>query len=60
MCSAHCLMVVYIGVKFRENISNGFRVMEQTQNYYVLMDERMDSKNFGWYNIIPHHLSGGA
>ena len=38
MCSAHRLMVLYIGVKFRENITNGFRVMERTQNYEVLTD----------------------
>ena len=38
MCSAHCLMMVYTGVKFRENISNGFRVMERTRNYEVLTD----------------------
>ena len=28
MCSAHLLVVVYIGVKFHKNISNAFRVME--------------------------------
>ena len=38
MCSAHRLMVLYIGVKFRENISNGIRVMERTQNYKALTD----------------------
>ena len=30
MCSVHCLMVLYIAVKFRENISNDIRVMEWT------------------------------
>ena len=30
MCSACHLMVLYICVKFRENITNGIRVMEQT------------------------------
>ena len=30
MCSACCLMVLYICVKFRENITNGIRVMERT------------------------------
>ena len=38
MCSAHRLMMVYIGVKFRENISNGVRVMERTRNYEALTD----------------------
>ena len=28
MCSARFLMVLYICVKFRENITNGIRVME--------------------------------
>ena len=32
MCSAHLLIVFYIGVKFPENISNGITVMERTQN----------------------------
>ena len=27
--SAYCLMMLYICTKFRENILNGFRVMEQ-------------------------------
>ena len=38
MCSAHRLMVLYIAVKFRENISNGIRVMERTRNHKALMD----------------------
>ena len=29
MCSAHCLMVLYIGVKFLENISNSIRFTER-------------------------------
>ena len=41
MCSAHCLIVFYNSVKFHENISNGIRVMEQTQNYEVLTDGLM-------------------
>ena len=42
MCSAYRLIVVYIGVKFRENISNGFRVMERTRKYEALTDGRTD------------------
>ena len=38
MCSAHRLMVLYIGVQFRESLSNDIRVMEQTRNYEELMD----------------------
>ena len=30
MCSACCLIVLYISVKFPENISDGIRVMERT------------------------------
>ena len=59
MCSAHCQMVLYIGVKFRENILTG-RVMERTRNYEALTvgrtdereDGRTDTQNFGRYNII--------
>ena len=56
MCSAHCLMVLYIAVKFPENISNSVRVMERRQNYKALIDGRTDNQNFGQYNIIPRHL----
>ena len=38
MCSEHCLMVLYICVKFHENISNGIRIMEWTRNYEALTD----------------------
>ena len=47
MCSAHCLMMFYIGVKLSENISNGIRVMEQTLNYEVLTDRRIDVRTDG-------------
>ena len=30
MCSARCLMVFNICVKFHENMSSGFKVMERT------------------------------
>ena len=46
MCSANRLMVLYIGGKFLENISNGFRVMEWTRNYEALMDGQTDTQNF--------------
>ena len=29
--SAHCLIVLYISTKFNENISKGFKVIEQTR-----------------------------
>ena len=60
MCSAHCLIVLYICVKFRENISNCIRVMAQTQMMEAMtegwMDGLMDTQNFKWYNIIPSPL----
>ena len=34
------LIVLYICVKFRENISDGIRVMERTRMIEVLMDGR--------------------
>ena len=49
--------MLFTDVKFREDISNSIRVMEQTQNYEMLTDGltegRTDTQNFGWYNIIP-------
>ena len=30
LCSAHHIMVIYIGIKFQENISNSFQVIERT------------------------------
>ena len=33
MCSVHCLIVLYICVKFCENITNGIRVMERTREH---------------------------
>ena len=31
MCSAHCLKVFNVCVKFHENMSRGFKVIERTQ-----------------------------
>ena len=53
MCSAHSLMVLYIGVKFRENTSKGFRVMEQTRNYEGLTDQRTDGRVDGCILLCP-------
>ena len=30
LCSAHHIMVIYICIKFRENISNSYQITEQT------------------------------
>ena len=40
MCSACCLIVLYTCVKFRENISDSIRAMEQTRMMEALMDRR--------------------
>ena len=44
LCSAHRLMVLYICVNFRENISNGIRGMKPTRNYEALTDGRTDGR----------------
>ena len=44
MCSVHCLMVLYIAVKFRENISKGMIVMERARNYKALTDGWTDGR----------------
>ena len=48
MCSACHLMVFNICVSFHENMSSGFKVMEQTQN--LLTDTHTQKKE----NYIPH------
>ena len=35
MCSAYCLMVFNICVKFHENMSSGFKVMEGTRKLLI-------------------------
>ena len=42
MCSARCLIVFYICVKFGENISDDIRVMERTRLKEALTDGRTD------------------
>ena len=49
MCSERCLIVFYICVKFRENITNGIRVMGRTRvhdrNGYVQCSKCNNSKH---------------
>ena len=47
LCSAHCLMFLYICVKFHENISNGFRVTERTRFCYRQTDRQTDDRRPG-------------
>ena len=51
MCSARRLIVLYICVEFRENISDGIRVIERTRMIEALTD--------GW-TVVPkfRHLLG--
>ena len=56
MCSAHSLIVVYICVKFCENILDSIRVMVWEQMMETLMDRWTFTQNFRWYNIIPSPL----
>ena len=44
LCSAHRLMMLYISMKFHENILNGFQVIEQTQNYHCRILKGNNSK----------------
>ena len=41
MCSARRLIVFYIWVKFRKNLSDGFKVKEQTLMMEALTDGQM-------------------
>ena len=50
MCSAYRLIVLYICVKFGENISNGFRDIEQTQMMEALMD-----RHSKFFRIVQHN-----
>ena len=49
MCSAHRLMVLFIAVKFRENISVGISVMKQARNYKALADGRTHEMGVMWW-----------
>ena len=38
-------MMLYISMKFHENILNGFQVIEQTQNYHCQISKGNNSRN---------------
>ena len=53
--------MLYVCAKFREIISNGIKVMEQTQMINCRrtdrrMDGQTDNQKFVGYNIIPRHF----
>ena len=55
MCSAHPLIVLYICVKFCENISDSIKSYRADMNDGSA-DRRKNTENFGRYNIIPSPL----
>ena len=55
MSSERCHIVLNIFVKFRENILDGFRVMERTQMMEVLTNRRTDI----WTDRRTHKISDG-
>ena len=42
LCSAHHIIMIYICIKFRENISNGFQV---TERIHILQKKGHNSKS---------------
>ena len=48
-------MTLYISVKFHENVLNGFRVIERTQNYHCQISKgnnfKSTDKNYGSYAL---------
>ena len=59
LCSAPCLMMLYISTKFHENILNGIQVIERTQNCHCQISK---GNNFKMYRQelqflwSAHHL----
>ena len=45
LCSARCLIMLYILLKFHDNILNGLQVIERTRNYHSLISKGNNSKN---------------
>ena len=54
MCSARCLMVFNVCVKFHENMSSGFKVMEQTQKLLTDTDTHTEKRQ---KHDTPWHTS---
>ena len=44
LCSARRLMMLYISIKFHENILNDFQVIERTRNYHCRISKGNNSK----------------
>ena len=54
MCSAHSLMVFNICVKFHENMSSGFKVMERTRILFT--DIHSHTHREKMKTIYPHGI----
>ena len=58
MCSAHCLMVFHICVKFHENMSSNFKVKERTRK--IVTTQRAITPKVGktelWSLCSAHRL----
>ena len=52
ICSARRLIVLYIYVKFRENISDDISVMERTRMMEALTDEQADGRTLKISNDV--------
>ena len=53
LSSAHWLMMAYISIKFRENILNGFQVMERTRIYHCQISKENNSKTV-WTRVTVY------
>ena len=52
LCSASCLMMLYISMKFHENILNGLQVIEQFQNYHCQISKGNNYKNIETRDMV--------
>ena len=53
MCSACRLMVLNICVKFHENMSSGFKVMERTQKLLTDPHTKKNKKCYSMLQMLP-------
>ena len=51
LLSANCLMTLYICTKFQQNISKGFRVIEQTHTE-IYKGAKFHKKNVGGVTVL--------
>ena len=56
MCSARRLMVFNICVKFHENMSSGFKVMEQTRKLLTQREREREREREKTKTIYPHGI----